>query len=105
LHPDEQPWDFVFGQHDPFWVIVHLRDLRRIGGRFAGKSFASSNPAETQIYLEEVWTVDEKGHLSQPVERSRGIIILGKDILAIELFCYYEEEVPSDAKQSKPTSE
>lgn len=99
LHPDEQPWDFVFGQHEPFWVIVHLRDFRRIGGRFAGSSFASSNPAEPQIYLEEVWKLDETGHLCEPVERSRGIVILGKEIMAIEFFSYYEEGAPTDAEQ------
>jgi hypothetical protein len=75
---DEQPWDFAFGQHEPFWVVVHLRDLRRIGGRFAGNSFALSSPSEPQIYLEEVWKVDERGRLVEPVERSRGVVIIAK---------------------------
>jgi Family of unknown function (DUF6338) len=90
LHPYEQAWDYVFGLREPFWVVVHLRDLRRIGGRFGGKSFASSSPAEPQLYIEEVWKLDANGHLGEPVERSRGIIILAKDILAVEFFSYYE---------------
>jgi hypothetical protein len=83
MHPDEAAWDFVFGQHEPFWAVVHLRDLRRVGGRFAANSFVSSSPAEPQIYLEEVWKLDEDGRLCEPIERSRGIVILGKEILAL----------------------
>jgi len=103
LHPDEQPWDFVFGQHEPFWIIVHLRDLRRIGGRFADNSFASSNPAEPQIYLEQVWKLDENGHFSEPVERSRGIVVLSKEILAVEFFSYNEEGESFNARQQRAT--
>jgi len=103
LHPCEQAWDYLFGQHEPFWVVVHLRDLRRIGGRFGGNSFASSSPAEPQLYLEEVWRLNAIGQLTEPVQRSRGIIILAKDILAVELFSYYELEGQSDAGRSGPT--
>jgi hypothetical protein len=45
----------------PYWVRVHLKDQRRIGGRYAGKSFTSHSPAPAEIYLEEVWNVDENG--------------------------------------------
>jgi hypothetical protein len=24
VHPIQKPWDYVFGKHDPFWIIVHL---------------------------------------------------------------------------------
>ena len=98
MHPDEVPWDFVFGQHEPFWAVVHLRDLRRIGGRFAENSFASSSPAEPQIYIEEVWKLDEDGRLCAPIERSRGIVVLGKDILAVEFFSYYQEGVQTNVQ-------
>lgn len=86
VHPIQKPWDYVFGKRRSFWVIVHLRDGRRIGGKFDTSSFASSNPAEEQIYLEEVWELDEKGRFIKPIERSGGIIILGEDITAVELF-------------------
>src|SRR5437879_282533 len=51
IHPIRKPWDYVFGKRDPYWVIVHLRDGRRIGGRYDTESFASSSPAEEQLYL------------------------------------------------------
>src|ERR1017187_10130580 len=86
--PEQKPWDFVFGQRNPYWIIVHLKDLRKIAGVYGGRSFASSNPAPPQIYLEEVWELDEAGHFIRAVEESEGILILESEILAVELFRY-----------------
>jgi len=86
VHPIQKPWDYVFSKKKSFWVIVHLKDGRRIGGRFDTNSFASSYPCEEQIYLEEVWKLDDKGAFVKAIERSKGIIILGNDISAVELF-------------------
>jgi len=38
-HPIQKPWDYVFSKKKSFWVIVHLKDGRRIGGRFGTNSF------------------------------------------------------------------
>ena len=86
VHPIRKSWDYVFGKRDPFWIIVHLQNGQRIGGRFDIESFASSDPAEEQIYLEEVWVLDEEGRFLSPVERSRGIIVMRDEIRAVELF-------------------
>jgi len=86
IHPIRKPWDYVFGRRDPFWIIVHLRNGQKIGGRFDIASFASSDPAEEQIYLEEVWVLDDRGRFLNRVERSRGIIIMKDEIRAVELF-------------------
>jgi hypothetical protein len=86
VHPMRKPWDYVFGKRQAYWVIVHLRDGRRIGGRFDRKSFASSFPADEQIYIEEVWRLDTEGKFKPngKVERSQGIIVLRDEILAVE---------------------
>lgn len=86
VHPIQKPWDYVFGKRRPYWLIVHLKDGRKIGGKFNYKSFASSNPAEEQIYLEEVWKLDDDGKFLGAVERTKGIIILSAEILSIEFF-------------------
>ena len=88
VHPMRKPWDYVFGKRQAYWVIVHLRDGRKIGGRFDRRSFASSYPADEQIYIEEVWQLDEDGKFQSDgqVERSQGILILRDDILAVEFF-------------------
>jgi hypothetical protein len=36
--------------------------------------------------LEELWELDESGKFIKAVDGSQGAIILGKDILAVELF-------------------
>ena len=82
----QKPWDYVFGKHDPFWIIVHLKNGEKIGGRFGLDSFASSNPADEQIYLQEVWTLDDKGRFLSPVKNSRGIILMNDEIRAVEFF-------------------
>ena len=86
IHPLPKPWDFVFGNRRAYWVIVNLKDGRKIGGVYGPNSFSSSYPAEEQIYLEQVWKLDEKGRFLEPVERSEGIIILGSELSSIELF-------------------
>lgn len=96
VHPTQKPWDYVFGQHQPYWIIVHLKDLRKVGGLFAGRSFASSNPAPPQLYIEELWELDEGGHFIKPVEESEGIIILESEILAVELIGYNQEAEASN---------
>lgn len=86
IHPIPKAWDYIFGKRESFWVIVHLKDGRRIGGKYDTNSFVSSYPAEEQIYLEEVWKLDEKGKFIEPIERTKGILILGREISMIEFF-------------------
>jgi hypothetical protein len=88
IHPMPKPWDYVFSQQKPFWVIVHLKDGRRIGGLYGENSFASSYPANEQIYLEGIWNLDEKGKFLERIERSEGIILSKEDFEVIEFFKY-----------------
>lgn len=39
----------TFPQRIPYWVIVHLKDQRRIGRLYADRSFASHSPAPPEI--------------------------------------------------------
>ncbi len=86
VHPIRKPWDYVFGKREPFWIIVHLQNQQKIGGRFGPGSFASSDPATEQLYLEEVWALDDVGRFINPIQRSRGIIIMKEQIRAVEFF-------------------
>jgi len=88
VHPTQKPWDFVFGQRKPYWMIVHSKNLGRVAGLYGRRSFASSNPAPPQIYLEELWELDETGQFLRPIEESEGILILEDEILAVEFFRY-----------------
>ncbi|MBF0145160.1 MAG: hypothetical protein HQL84_03655 [Magnetococcales bacterium] len=80
------PWDYVFGKKEAYWIIVHLTDGRRIGGRFDKFSSASAFPKDNQIYLEEVWRLGDDGAFEEKVSSTRGIIIHNKDISLVEFF-------------------
>lgn len=90
-HPTSSAWDFVFSRRMPHYVIVTLKDGRRIGGLYAYKSFASS-AGGNQIFIEEVWDVDgEQGYISKHT-RTEGILILNTEIQSIEFIGIYDDE-------------
>lgn len=91
-HPTQKPWDFVFSKREPYWVKVTLKDGTKIAGRYSGDSFASSAPAQEQIYLEETWLLNEKSGFDRPKKRTAGVIILSSDISYVELSKYVENE-------------
>ncbi|MGY0561186.1 DUF6338 family protein [Luteimonas sp. A277] len=84
-HPTEKPWDYVFSQRKHYWVKATLMDGTVIAGRYGEESFASSCPAEEQIYLEERWILSGEGEFVRKVERTAGTIILAKNISHLEL--------------------
>lgn len=91
-HPTGKPWDFVFGERKPYWVIATLNDGRQVAGRYDLDSFASSSPAPEQIYLQEAWVLNGDGGFERPRVDSAGIIILAKEIATLELFQIKDEE-------------
>ncbi len=92
-HPVDKPWDFVFGQRVPFWVIVTLKDSRKIAGLYGSKSFASSAPSKEQIFFEQTWELNEDGGFERPRETTAGTLIVTAEIESIEFFhCSKEDE-------------
>lgn len=87
--PNPRVWDDIFSKRVPYWVIVHLKDQRRIGGLYGAKSYTSHSPAPPEIYLEQVWNVNSDGGFTgSRVESTEGILIMGTEILALEFFQY-----------------
>jgi hypothetical protein len=84
--PIKRSWDWFFSKKESLWVVAHLKDGRKIGGVFAKNSHASSFPIKEQIYLEVVWKLNEQGGFENPAESSKGIILLGDEILSLEFF-------------------
>lgn len=84
IHPTKKPWDFVFGKRNDYWVIVNLKDGKRIGGIYSTNSFTSSFPYEEEIYLEKVWALSEDGAFEKEIENSHGVLVLSGCIHSIE---------------------
>ncbi|HEX3685483.1 MAG TPA: DUF6338 family protein [Bryobacteraceae bacterium] len=89
VSPHPRVWDTFFERRNPYWVIVHLKDQRRIAGLYGDKSHTSSSPADPEIYLEQVWKLDENDAFVEQIESTAGILIFGEEILALEFFEYY----------------
>ena len=85
-HPIAKPWDYIFKQQDPFWVIIELKDGTKVGGLYSENSFSSNAPAEEQIYLEETWKLNENGGFDKKKQSTKGIIVSASEMKHIEFF-------------------
>jgi hypothetical protein len=100
-HPTARPWDYLFSKRKPYWIIVTLKDGKKIGGRYDSRSFASSAPASEQLYLEECWAVNDDGGFERRREQSAGILILATDIVTVELFNVIEEQAHDGTEEDR----
>lgn len=79
--PNTKAVDYVFSKRKTYWVIIALKNGEKIAGMYGPSSFASSAPAEEQIYLEEHWLLNDDEGFERPANQTSGIIILTSEIL------------------------
>jgi uncharacterized protein DUF6338 len=84
-HPTELPWDFLFSQRKHYWMVVTLKSGSVVAGLFREESFASSSPADRQLYLQEQWLLDDQGGFDRPVVQTAGVIVATSEIETVEL--------------------
>ncbi len=77
-------WDGLFLRRDPYFMIVHFDDGRRIGAYYGSKSIASLHPNSGYIYLEKLYYLDDQGQFIKEVPDSRGIVLRPGDYKFIE---------------------
>jgi hypothetical protein len=73
-------------------MLIHIKDGRVIGGLYGPDSFASSYPEREDIYLEEIWKIDEEGKFLGKIADTKGLLINADIIEYIELFNINNEE-------------
>lgn len=96
-HPTGKAWDYIFSRREQFYLIITLKSGKRLGAAYGPGSFASSFPCEEQIYVEEVWDVDEAQGFTRVHTNSRGMLISGANIESIEFIGpYHEPEQAND---------
>jgi hypothetical protein len=76
-------WDYFFSYGKAKWVVVNLKNGKKIGGRYIGNSHASSFPNK-DIYISEIWHLKKNGGFDKVVNRTAGILILELEISSIE---------------------
>lgn len=93
LDPSPTGWDGFFRRRESCWVLFHLKDDDKtvVGGYYGTESVASSHPHKQQVYVEEIWKVDQTTHkFIEKVDRTHGAIMSAEECLFIEL--YKEDE-------------
>lgn len=86
LHPTPSGWDYFFSKGQACWILFHLKSGAKLGGLYGEHSFASSFPNEQEVYVQEIWRVDELGRFVEKVEGTAGTIIKRDECTLIELF-------------------
>jgi len=79
-------WDHFFRDRRPCWVLVHISETRRVGGRFGRNSYASAYPDSGHLYIEELWELNERGGFVKKEPQSRGIVLRPGDYQMVEFF-------------------
>jgi hypothetical protein len=101
VHYIPTAWDWHFSRQEALWARVTLKDGSAISGYFGGQSFASSDPDERDIYLEEVYTQTTQG--IRRVERTRGCLISAEQISVIEFFRVEAQQRDDKERQQRQT--
>ena len=95
-HPIATSWDYKFrGTRRDRWVSVRMDDGSEVAGYFGSNSFASSESAERDLYLEDVYRIADDGQW-QRVPGSDGVLIPGEHIIHIEFWSQDQEGYGED---------
>ena len=81
-HPIPSAWDYIFSKAESEWILVTLKDDSIVAGWFGSESFAASIADGKDIYIQEVYRIDE-GKWGK-LERKSGIWIEAEQIKHIE---------------------
>lgn len=82
VYPVPAAWDWKFGDTAGSYVIVTLTDGRTICGYCGEASFASSDPAERDVYVEKVYELADDSTWLDPGPRS--MLIKAAEIRFVE---------------------
>ncbi len=83
VHPIPTAWDYKFIKTEPVFVLITLKDDSKVAGFFGPNSFSSSVPAERDIYLEEIFEINED-NVWKKIPNNNGIFVSGSEIKTIE---------------------
>ena len=85
-HPLPTAWDYFFEKRQSCWILFTFKTGERFGGFFGRNSFASSYPEPTDLFVEDLWRVDEFGRFRDRVEGNLGMIVRYEDCSQMQLF-------------------
>jgi len=77
-------WDYVFSKDCCYWLKIILKDGSKIAGFYGTNSFSSSYPHKDDIFLENIWKLDEGETFND--HENRGLLVERNEISYIEIY-------------------
>lgn len=77
-------WDHVFRDRGPCFVRARLKDGGWVGGWFGTRSYASSYPQTTELFLQSAWRMNPDGSFADRVAGSAGVYLRAQDVDLVE---------------------
>ena len=90
IHVIPTAWDWKFGNMTEQWVLVTLKDGTRFAGFCGSESFMSSDPTERDIYIQQVYDVDDDDNWSSSGEKA--LLITADEVQTIEFWPHVIQE-------------
>ncbi|MCY3773294.1 MAG: DUF6338 family protein [Gemmatimonadetes bacterium] len=81
IHPTPSAWDWTFSDLNEQYILVKLNNGSMFGGFLGVDSFISSDPDERDMYIEEIFEIDEENNW---VTNGHGVYFTGRDISSVE---------------------
>lgn len=82
-HVMASAWDWRFSRFPETLLTVTLKDGSRVSGWCGTNSFIGSDPKEQDLYIEQVYDVDEEGNWTLKTP-GKGVYIAGGEVRLIE---------------------
>lgn len=86
VNPTKSAWDSFFSKKESYYVVVNLKNGKRIGGKYGLNSYSSVFPHSNEIYLEEEWQLNDNGGFEKRIDQTAGILITENEISTIEFY-------------------
>ena len=91
VHPIATAWDWKFGtMTEEQWVIITLKDGTYLGGFCGTESFISSESSERDLYIQQVYDIDDSGMWQ--LRKGTSALIAAGQVSRIEFICPSSKE-------------
>jgi hypothetical protein len=78
-------WDHMFRRSGSCFVRARLKDGTWVGGWYGGRSYASSYPEPTEVFLESAWLMNPDGSFASRIDGTAGLYVRMADTDVLEL--------------------
>ena len=86
INPTKSAWDSFFSKKESYWILVTLKNDRKIAGKYGLNSYSSTYPNPNEIYIEEVWLLNDENGFECIKDQTGGMLITENEISTLEFF-------------------